>query len=220
MKKHAIWALGLVTVALSGCGEGSARTAAAPSPVVAAVPSPSCGVLAAAPIATIASPAPAASLPAPASLPAGGLAGTAKVAPEVSGSVAPARPASAHAKAAPPSASAALVKLSVKRLVVAEGVKAREPLGAATTFSGKAAKKIYAFVELENGDRVPGEITVSFEPPGGGASRGNVTLAVGAEPRFRTWAFTRAARVAGAWTAVVKDGRGEVLARAPFEVSL
>lgn len=110
-------------------------------------------------------------------------------------------------------------RLAVRRLVLSQGVKNREPTDAATSFRGDA-KRIYAFVELENKDRAPGEIVVEFEPPGGGAPHGDVTLPVGAAPRWRTWAYTRTARVAGSWTAVVKNRKGEVLARAPFEVTL
>ncbi len=79
---------------------------------------------------------------------------------------------------------------------------------------------MYAFVEIENKGGAPAEIVVEFEPPGGGAPHGDVTLAVGPAPRWRTWAYTRTASTAGSWTAVVKNKKGEVLARAPFEVTL
>lgn len=110
-------------------------------------------------------------------------------------------------------------RISVRRLVVAQGVRNREPVEPGTTFKSDAGK-IYAFVELENRGRDAGEIVVEFEPPGGGAPHGDVTLAVGAAPRWRTWAYTRTAKVAGSWTAVVKNKQGDVLARAPFEVTL
>lgn len=110
-------------------------------------------------------------------------------------------------------------RFAVKRLVVAQGVRNREPVEPGTTFKSDAGK-IYAFVEVENRGRAPGEIVVEFEPPGGGAPHGDVTLAVGAAPRWRTWAYTRTAKVAGSWTAVVKNSKGDVLARAPFEVTL
>lgn len=109
--------------------------------------------------------------------------------------------------------------LSVTRLVLARGVKDREPVNAATTFKSDAGK-IYAFVEIENKQRAHDEIVIAFEPPAGGAPHGDVKLAVGASPRWRTWAYTRTARVAGSWTALVKNNKGDVLARAPFEVVL
>ncbi len=110
-------------------------------------------------------------------------------------------------------------KLSVKRFVLARGVKNREPVDAGTSFKGDA-HKVYAFVEVENRGNAPSEIVVEFEPPGGGEPRGDVTLAVGSAARWRTWAYTRTASTAGSWTAVVKNRKGEVLARAPFEVTL
>jgi hypothetical protein len=133
----------------------------------------------------------------------------------------------AAASVAPPEAPRPPVKvkattegaLVVKRLVVAPAVKGREPVDPATSFKADSGK-IYAFVELENKEATESEITVSFEAPDGKSATGNVKLDVGAEPRWRTWAYTRAARTAGSWTAIVKDHRGDVLARAPFEVTL
>jgi len=199
VKTQTTWALSLVTTLLVGCGEhGSGPAAQAPAATAAAAAEASPRSVVAA-----ASPAP-----------------TALVCPPAAALAETARVATPPAKAATAKASAAPGKLSVKRLVVAQGVKGREPVEPAASFSEKEASKLYAFVEVENKDRAPAEITVSFEPPGGGASHGNVTLAVGAEPRWRTWAFTRNAHTVGAWTAVVKDTRGEVLARAPFEITL
>lgn len=110
--------------------------------------------------------------------------------------------------------------LRVKRLVVAQGVEKREPIDSAATFKLAEIDRLYAFVEVENGSHEEGEVVVEFEPPGGGAPTGNVRLDVGSSPRWRTWAYTRAARKVGAWTAVVKTTDGEVLARTPFEVTL
>lgn len=110
-------------------------------------------------------------------------------------------------------------RLTVKRLVIAEGVSSREPVGAATTFAASEADRIYAFVELENADRLDAEVTVTFLPPDGEPAIGNVTLDVGASPRWRTWAYTRGARQPGTWTAVVRSMSGKVLAKAPFEIT-
>ncbi|HLM71810.1 MAG TPA: DUF2914 domain-containing protein [Polyangiaceae bacterium] len=111
-------------------------------------------------------------------------------------------------------------KLQVKRLVLAQGVKNREPVEASRSFYGHEAERIYAFVEVENKSDHEGEISVAFIPPGGGAAVGNVTLEVGSSPRWRTWAYTRGAQKAGEWTAVVRSETGEVLAREAFEVTL
>jgi hypothetical protein len=140
-------------------------------------------------------------------------------------SAAPASPAptaSASAQPAPEPRRATLGaddKLAVRRFVLARGVKDREPVDAGTAFK-RDGRKLYAFVEVENRGGAPAEIVVEFEPPGGGAPHGDVTLAVGAAARWRTWAYTRTADVAGSWTAVVKNKKGKVLARTPFEVTL
>ena len=133
---------------------------------------------------------------------------------------APAAPAPAEKKAeAPSAAEPTATRLRIKRLVVAEGVDAREPIGARTAFRADEMDKVYAFVEVENPERMSGAITVSFEPPAG-PEIGNVRLAVGASPRWRTWAFSRAVRETGEWTAVVRDERGRILERGPFSVPL
>ncbi|WP_437654077.1 DUF2914 domain-containing protein [Sorangium sp. So ce1182] len=185
--------LALCTVSLAGCGER--HDARPPAPAAAACPA-------------------ATQCPEP-----------------VAVAAAPAAPPAATVTAPAPAATAAGVKerkekargaaeLKVKRLVVAAGVKDREPVAPGTTFRAPETERLYAFIELENRSEAEGEITVAFVPPDGGAPVGNVTLGVGPSPRWRTWAFTRGARKAGEWTAVVRSGTGEELARAPFEVTL
>jgi hypothetical protein len=151
----------------------------------------------------------------------------AAVAPEPAAAPAAAAPAIAVAPVAPAPVVAApapiaksATSLRVKRVVLAEGVADREPVGATSAFHEGATDKVYAFVELENPERLPGEVFVSFQPPEGGAEIGNVRLAVGASPRWRTWAFSRAVKRSGEWTAVVRDAEGRVLAREPFAVML
>ncbi|WP_437928345.1 DUF2914 domain-containing protein [Sorangium sp. So ce291] len=185
--------LALCTVSLAGCGER--HDARPPAPAAAASPA-------------------AAQCPEP-----------------VAVAAAPAIPPAATVTAPAPAATAAGIKerkekargaaeLKVKRLVVAAGVKDREPVAPGTTFRAPETERLYAFIELENRSEVEGEVTVAFVPPDGGAPVGNVTLGVGPSPRWRTWAFTRGARRAGEWTAVVRSATGEELARAPFEVTL
>lgn len=110
-------------------------------------------------------------------------------------------------------------RLTIRRLTLAHGVRNREPVDPGGAFK-VGSGKIYAFVEIDNRGRAPGEIVVEFEPPGGGAPHGDVTLAVGPAARWRTWAYTRTAQTPGSWTALVKNHKGDVLARAPFEVTL
>jgi hypothetical protein len=108
-------------------------------------------------------------------------------------------------------------KLAVKRISIARGVNGHEPVDAATTFDAKN-EKVYAFVEVENPEKLPGEITVEFMPPSK-KYEGRVTLGVGESSRWRTWAFTRQAHEAGEWTAIVRDERGHELAREKFDIT-
>jgi hypothetical protein len=116
-----------------------------------------------------------------------------------------------------PSKSAS-AELSVKRLVVARSIDRREPEGVSTAFWQGDFDKLYAFVELKNPSKTEQKIVVSFVSPSGKATKGNVELAVGAAPRWRTWAYSRAVDQKGTWTAVVSTPDGKELARAPFEV--
>ncbi|MGK3989838.1 DUF2914 domain-containing protein [Sorangium sp. So ce136] len=185
--------LALCTVSLAGCGE---RHDARP-PAPAAVASP----------AATQCPEPVAVAAAPAASP-----GATVTAPAPAAAAAGIKERKEKARGA--------AELKVKRLVVAAGVKDREPVAPGTTFRAPETERLYAFIELENRSEVEGEVTVAFVPPDGGAPVGNVTLGVGPSPRWRTWAFTRGARRAGEWTAVVRSETGEELARAPFEVTL
>lgn len=108
--------------------------------------------------------------------------------------------------------------LKVVRLVVAEGVKDREPVGAADSFAA-GDRPVYAFVEMANRSENPGEIVVAFEK--GSTRTGNVELAVPAKAgRHRTWAYSRGLRQAGEWQVVVRDAEtGKELARKPLEIT-
>lgn len=107
-------------------------------------------------------------------------------------------------------------KLTVKRITIARGVDHREPVDPGSSIDAKA-QKVYAFVEIDNPERLPGEITVEFEPPSK-KYEGRITLGVGEASRWRTWAFTRQAHEVGEWTAIVRDERGRELAREKFDV--
>lgn len=190
----------LVTVALSaaalvGCGD---RSGARPVPEARAVIATAPTVLRPEPVMT--PPSPMVACPTPVTVAPTPL--TAKPEP-----VKAARPVKEDAN------------LAVKRLVIAESVSNREPVGAATSFKKADADRIYAFVELTNAEEVDSEVTVSFVPPEGKAAVGNVTLEVGPHARWRTWAYTRGVKKAGTWTAVVRSMSGKVLARQTFEVT-
>ncbi|AKT36260.1 DUF2914 domain-containing protein [Chondromyces crocatus] len=220
MKTATTWisALALSTAMLAlGCNDATPREQVV-APVQNDQVAPSAQV---APAATAAS-LPSCATPTPSALAQADQPTSAEAAPKTAAAkTAAAKTAAARAEGRAPGAAArdgAPVK--VKRLVLTEQIEGREPSTAKSTFSGAEAKKIYAFVEVENPSEGSSEITVSFEPPDGSGARGQVTLDVGASRRWRTWAFTRGAKVAGSWTAVVHGPSGEELARAPFEVTL
>ena len=107
-------------------------------------------------------------------------------------------------------------RLGVKRLVLAHGVDGREPQDPSVTFKS-SSDRVYAFVELDNPARTAEAISVVFEPPTG-AALAEIPLQVGETARFRTWAFTRRANIAGEWTVVIHDAQHRVLARQTFTV--
>lgn len=109
--------------------------------------------------------------------------------------------------------------LKVKKLVVATDVERskRLPTGEASTFKKGEFDKLYAFLEIENpGDEA--DVVVSFDPPSDKSEKGNIELAVGRSPGWRTWGFSRAFDETGSWTAIVRTKDGKELARTEFEV--
>jgi hypothetical protein len=106
-------------------------------------------------------------------------------------------------------------KMTVKRLVLAHGVDAREPQEATSRFK-RNDDRVYAFVEVANSSD-DGKISVVFQPPTGGALA-EIPLEVKKSPRFRTWAFTRKAHEAGQWGVTVRDEKGRILAKETFTV--
>lgn len=105
----------------------------------------------------------------------------------------------------------------VTRLSVAKGVERRQPVGEAERFERGSYERLYAYLEVDNRGE-PGAVVVSFVPPGGGPERGRVRLDVGASPRYRTWAYSRAVDLPGRWAAVVRSLDGRELARTSFDV--
>jgi hypothetical protein len=144
-------------------------------------------------------------------------------------------PAALVTKSAPPAVAAAVTVTSLptvkatskhadesgvklKRLVVATGVKDREPLvtNDALPSDGSA---IYAFAELTNPAGGSENVRITFERKGGAERVGDVTLPVPANvSRHRTWAFTRFIRAPGVWEAVLWSESGSELGRTSFEV--
>jgi hypothetical protein len=125
--------------------------------------------------------------------------------------------ASADGKTAPGGSIAAPgPRLGVKRLVLAHGIDGHEPQEPSGSFK-TSDDRVYAFVELDNPARTGSAISVVFEPPSGPPGA-EIPLTVGETARFRTWAFTRRAHVAGEWTVVIRDAEHRVLGRQTFTV--
>lgn len=110
--------------------------------------------------------------------------------------------------------------LRVRRIEVATGIEAREPVGASERFA-RDEERLYVFLDLANAGEAA-QVEVSFEPetPSRDAViTGLVELEVPAEVRrHRTWAWSRNVHTPGAWSAVVRDLDGRELARTEFVV--
>lgn len=134
---------------------------------------------------------------------------------ETVSTVASATPARTSAQRTRLSSSEGLV---VKRFVVTEGIRAREPLTSDGPLSANG-KPIFAFAELSNESAGEAQVRITFERHGSSDRVGNVALSVPARAgRFRTWGQTRFVREAGTWDAVLWSEGGKELGRTSFEV--
>ena len=109
--------------------------------------------------------------------------------------------------------------VSLASLVIARGVEKRLPVEPGTSFSLAAGNKLYAVMDVKNPDKTESELSVAWLPGGSDAERGAVTLTVGEQPKWRTWAFHSGFKKPGRWTAIVRDTAGEELGRATFDVT-
>lgn len=108
-------------------------------------------------------------------------------------------------------------RLEVKRFTVTSGIDAREPTTIGTTLP--MGGPIFAFTELASGPGAPATVEVVFQHEDG-RKVGFAKLEIPADqPRWRTWGTSRHVNKLGAWTAVLLDGEGVELARAPFEIA-
>lgn len=109
-------------------------------------------------------------------------------------------------------------RLVVKRFVVAQGIREREPVMSDGAHSANGTP-VYAFAELANENASDTRVRITFERKGSSDRVGNVTLSVpGRVGRFRTWGQTRFVREAGTWEAVLWSETGKELGRAAFDV--
>lgn len=107
-------------------------------------------------------------------------------------------------------------EVKIARFVLAHDVKDREPVDASDTFTSDV-KKIFAFVELENG-AAPYAFNVHWESLDQAPSPYGVKLGVKTSPRFRTWAWTAVKRSPGAYRAVLRTLDGKDIASRSFVI--
>jgi len=109
--------------------------------------------------------------------------------------------------------------VSLASLVIARGVELRKPVEPGTSFSLAAGNKLYAVMDVKNPSKETSELSVAWLPEGSDKERGAVTLSVGAQPKWKTWAYHSGFRKPGRWRAIVRDTDGEELGRATFDVT-
>ncbi|MCP4679597.1 MAG: DUF2914 domain-containing protein [Deltaproteobacteria bacterium] len=108
--------------------------------------------------------------------------------------------------------------LELIELVVARGIEKRQPVGPGTSFEAGSFERIYAFMKVSNPSREASEVTVFWAPEGSDKERGKVNVSVGAQLRWRTWAYTRSVKKPGRYNVMVRNVDGDIIARAPFEI--
>ncbi|MBN2344297.1 MAG: DUF2914 domain-containing protein [Deltaproteobacteria bacterium] len=109
--------------------------------------------------------------------------------------------------------------LMLNSIILARGVDKREPVDAGTTFSVSEGEKIYAILDVKNSMEEDATLTVSWKMPGSEKEIGKTDLTAKPAKSWRTWSFTRWAKKAGTWEAIVRNANDEIIARAPFEVT-
>ena len=109
--------------------------------------------------------------------------------------------------------------VSLGSLVIARGVEKRQPVEPGTSFSLAGGNKLYAIMEVNNPEKLGSELSVAWLLEGSDGERGAVTLAVGEQPKWRTWAYHSGFKKPGRWAAVVRDAGGVELGRATFDVT-
>lgn len=111
--------------------------------------------------------------------------------------------------------------IRISRMVLARGVertpKDRTPIEPGTTFE-MDGRKVYVFLEVDNPSETPGVLSVGWAPPENGREIGRVPVDVKAAKTWRTWAYNKYILKAGVWHAVVRNQKGDIIARAPFEM--
>jgi hypothetical protein len=103
---------------------------------------------------------------------------------------------------------------AVARLVAAEDVVDREPVGVAETFP-VSIDTVYCFLEARD---VAQDTEVAFAWYHEGEEVALVTLLLRAGPRWRTFSSKKVAGRTGAWSVALKDASGETIETMDFTV--
>ena len=107
--------------------------------------------------------------------------------------------------------------VTIQRLITAPEVKRREPVAASSVF-GHQDERVYAFVEVSNDSDEDKALLVHFVGPEGQVSGGIELRIPAASPRWRTWAYTKHAKVPGLWRIEIRTADGTLIGALPFEV--
>ena len=108
--------------------------------------------------------------------------------------------------------------VQLAELIVARGIEAKKPLDPGNSYTLGEFERIVAFMSVLNPSETEDELQVSFLDTSDGRERGKVTVRVGAQKKWRTWAFTKTINKAGKWEILVRNKDGLIIGRAPFEI--
>ena len=103
-------------------------------------------------------------------------------------------------------------------LTVARGIESKRPLDPRTTYTLGEYERIYAFMSVLNPAETEDQLHVSFLNKASGKERGKVSVRVGAQKKWRTWAFSKSINKTGSWEILVRNSEELIIGRAPFEI--
>lgn len=106
------------------------------------------------------------------------------------------------------------VTFTVERIVFAESVAEREPVGGADTFPA-SLEKVYCFLEAVN---ISQDTAVTFAWFHEGREMHTFDLPLMAGPRWRVHAYKNLRGMSGRWSVEIRDADGRVLKSASFSV--
>lgn len=108
--------------------------------------------------------------------------------------------------------------LQLAEFTVARGIEEKKPIDPRTAYKLGEFEKIAAYMIVINPSETADEIHISFRNVETGKERGKISVSVGAQKKWRTWAYTRTIRTTGKWEILVRDKDEQLLGRAPFEI--